>query len=181
MQVNINAAAGGQIKKNFWNNVHFHPTDAVEDIWGQTILNKFKEQKCAQYLRLYTMFEDMVTRDENGNLVFDFSEQDKRFDIVVNMGFKVLLCFNFMPVVMAADPVNLSGKRYKDKRFCRSKPADYKEWQMLCQAQTQHLIDRYGIETISQWFFHCWNEPDLGFWMYPEFFFEVLRSRKKPR
>ena len=181
MQVNINAAAGSQIKKNFWNNVHFHPTDAVEDFWGQTILNKFKEQKCAQYLRLYAMFEDMVTRDENGNLVFDFSEQDKRFDIVVNMGFKVLLCFNFMPVVMAADPVNLSGKRYKDKRFCRSKPADYKEWQMLCQAQTQHLIDRYGIETISQWFFHCWNEPDLGFWMYPEFFFECTPEQQEAK
>ena len=181
MLLNVNAAATGERKRNFWNNVHFHPTDAVEDVWGQTILNKFSDQKCAQYLRLYSMFEDVVSRDANGNLVFDFSEQDKRFDIVVNMGFKVLLCFNFMPVVMAADPVNLSGKRYKDKRFCRSKPADYTEWQMLCKAQTQHLIDRYGIETISQWFFHCWNEPDLGFWMYPEFFFECTPQQKEAK
>ena len=81
MQVNVNAALGGKVKKNFWNNVHFHPTDAVEDVWGQEVLTKFAEQKCAQYLRLYSMFEDVVSRDENGNLVFDFSEQDKRFDI----------------------------------------------------------------------------------------------------
>ena len=181
MLLNIDTSAQGEVKKNFWNNVHFHPTDAVEDIWGQEILAKFKQQNCAQYLRLYAMFEDIVTRDEEGKLVFDFSEQDRRLDIVVNMGFKVLLCFNFMPVVMAADPVNLSNKRYKDKHFCRSKPADYKEWQALCQAQTQHLVDRYGIEEISGWFFHCWNEPDLGFWMYPEFFFECTPEQKEAK
>ena len=181
MQTCITLPASGKAFPNFWNNVHFHPTDAVEDLWGQEILRKFADQQCARYLRLYAMFEDMVTRDEKGNLVFDFSEQDKRFDIVVNMGFKVLLCFNFMPVAMAADPVNISGKRYKDKHFCRSKPACYEEWQQLCRCQTQHLVDRYGIETISQWRFHCWNEPDLGFWMYPEFFFECTPEQKEAK
>ena len=68
MQINVNAAANGSLKKNFWNNVHFHPTDAVEDVWGQEVLNKFAQQKCAQYLRLYAMFEDIVTRDEEGKL-----------------------------------------------------------------------------------------------------------------
>ena len=48
MQINVNAAANGSLKKNFWNNVHFHPTDAVEDVWGQEVLNKFAQQKCAQ-------------------------------------------------------------------------------------------------------------------------------------
>ena len=122
MQTCITLPASGKSLPNFWNNIHFHPTDAVEDLWGQEILRKFADQQSAQYLRLYAMFEDMVTRNENGELVFDFSEQDKRFDIVVGMGFKVLLCFNFMPVAMASDPVNISGKRYKDKHFCRSKP-----------------------------------------------------------
>ena len=181
MQINVNTNTPAKCKPNFWNNVHFHPTDAVEDVWGQEVLDKFASDKCAQYLRLYAMFEDVVSRDENGKLVFDFSEQDARFDIVVAKGFKVLLCFNFMPVVMAADPVNLSGKRYKDKRFCRSNPADYTEWQELCRAQTAHLIERYGLETISQWRFHCWNEPDLGFWMYPEFFFECTKEMQEAK
>ena len=181
MQLSLNAALPGEKKSNFWNNVHFHPTDAVEDIWGGEILDNFAKDGSARYLRLYAMFEDIVTRDEEGKLQFDFSEQDKRFDIVVEKGFKVLLCFNFMPIVMAADPVNLSGKRYKDKRFCRSKPADYSEWQTLCRVQTEHLVERYGIEIISTWLFHCWNEPDLGFWIYPQFFFECTPEMKEEK
>lgn len=181
MQLTLNAASCGKSNPNFWNNVHFHPTDAVEDIWGGEILDKLARDGSARYLRLYAMFEDIVSRDEDGNLIFDFSEQDRRLDIVVEKGFKVLLCFNFMPVVMADDPVNLSGKRYKDKHFCRSKPGDYKEWQELCYRQTAHLVERYGIETVSTWLFHCWNEPDLGFWMYPEFFFQCTPEMKEAK
>ena len=165
--LHLNALSSGIQKPNFWNNIHFHPTDAVEDLWGHEILEKLRDGS-ARYIRLYTMFEDVVTRNADGTLQFDFSEQDKRFDYMVNAGYKVLLCFNFMPVVMAKDPNELSGLRYKDKRFCRSNPADYKEWEQLCNAQAQHLIDRYGLETVSQWLFHCWNEPDLGFWMFKD-------------
>ena len=177
----IHAGAAGTVRRNFWNNVHLHPTDAVEDLWGQEILNRWAADGTAQYLRLYTMFEDMVSRDGDGTLVFDFSDQDRRLDFAVSKGFKLLLCFNFMPVAMAADPVNLSGKRYKDKHFCRSKPADYEEWRLLCRKQTEHLVGRYGLETVSQWLFHCWNEPDLGFWMFPKFFFECTPEEKEEK
>lgn len=176
--ITLNARAEGISKPNFWNNIHFHPTDAVEDIWGQEILEKLRDGS-ARYVRLYTMFEDIVTRDEDGTLRFDFSDQDKRLDYMVSAGYKLLLCFNFMPVAMAKRPMEISGTRYKDKHFCRSNPADYKEWETLCQTQAQHWIDRYGIDTVSQWLFHCWNEPDLGFWIYPEFFFELPPEKQE--
>ena len=78
MQIKINAIEQGQQKPNFWNNIHFHPTDAVEDIWGQDILDKLAADGSARYVRLYTMFEDVVSRNEQGQLVFDFSAQDVR-------------------------------------------------------------------------------------------------------
>jgi xylan 1,4-beta-xylosidase len=28
----------------------------------------------------------------------------------------------------------------------------------------QHLINRYGFEEVSQWYFEVWNEPNLDFW-----------------
>ena len=166
----IDAAEKGTALHNFWNNIHFHPTDAVEDLWGQQILEQVKADHVAQYVRLYTMFDDIVTRDETGKLVFDFSDQDQRLDYMVSKGFKILLCFNFMPVVMAKTPTELSGRRYKDKHFCRSNPADYSEWKLLCYTQAKHLIDRYGEDEIATWRFHCWNEPDLPFWICPKFF-----------
>ena len=179
MELVIDAAERGTALPNFWNHIHFHPTDAVEDLWGREILDRVAEDRAAQYIRLYTMFEDIVTRDENGKLVFDFSDQDRRLDYMVAKGFKVLLCFNFMPVVMGKTPTELSKRRYKDKHFCRSNPADYEEWKLLCRTQTRHLIDRYGEEEIAAWKFHCWNEPDLGYWIYPKFFCECTEEERE--
>jgi xylan 1,4-beta-xylosidase len=28
----------------------------------------------------------------------------------------------------------------------------------------RHLVDRYGIEEVSQWYFEVWNEPNIDFW-----------------
>eukprot|EP00966_Prymnesium_polylepis_P306495 7082452-Prymnesium_polylepis.1 len=28
----------------------------------------------------------------------------------------------------------------------------------------RHLLERYGEETISRWFFEVWNEPTISFW-----------------
>ena len=41
---------------NFWNHIHFHPTDAIEDRWGQNILGKVSEDKVAGTVRMHTMF-----------------------------------------------------------------------------------------------------------------------------
>jgi len=165
MQITVDVKGKKLPLQNFWNNIHFHPTDAVEDTWGQRILDIIASKNMAQYVRLYTMFEDIVTRDYSGRLHFDFTEQDRRLDYMVGKGFKLLLCFNFMPQCMAAEPNILSGPRYKNKRFCRSEPSDYAEWSEVCAEQVRHLIERYGIEEVSRWYFHCWNEPDLGFWL----------------
>ena len=29
---------------------------------------------------------------------------------------------------------------------------------------TKHLVDRYGIDEVAQWYFEVWNEPNLDFW-----------------
>lgn len=179
MELVINAAGSGTALRNFWNNMHFHPTDAVEDLWGREILDRVAADRSAQYVRLYTMFEDIVTRDETGKLVFDFSDQDRRLDYMVSKGFKILLCFNFMPVAMGKTPTELSGRRYKDKHFCRSNPADYDEWKQLCHTQAKHLIDRYGEDEVASWRMHCWNEPDLGYWIYPKFFCDCTPEERE--
>jgi xylan 1,4-beta-xylosidase len=28
----------------------------------------------------------------------------------------------------------------------------------------QHLVERYGIDEVSQWYFEVWNEPNIDFW-----------------
>ena len=70
--------------KNFWNNIHFHPTDAIEDAWGQRILDQIAEDHVAKTVRMYTMFEDIVTQSDDGTLQYDFTLNDLRIDYLLN-------------------------------------------------------------------------------------------------
>ena len=87
---------------NFWNHIHFHPTDAIEDAWGKRILDRVGADKAAQTVRMYTMFEDIVTMDEEGKLCYDFRVTDLRLDYMVEKGFHVLLSYNFIPDCIAS-------------------------------------------------------------------------------
>ena len=149
MKINVNLNKPARRQINFWNHIHFHPTDAIEDHWGQRILGRIERDHVAKMIRMHTMFEDMVTRGADGALKYDFSDTDTRIDYLTAHGFDLLLCFDFMPVCMASDPLtNFSGVRYKNKRFNRSAPKDYAEWEEVCRVYTRHLIDRYGEERV---------------------------------
>src|ERR1700722_10355470 len=45
-----------------------------------------------------------------------------------------------------------------------SPPKDYEKWNDMIAHFARHLIDRYGIEEVSHWYFEVWNEPNLDFW-----------------
>ena len=158
----VKANEHGEPIHNFWNNIHFHPTDAIEDDWGRRILDQVSEDHAAQYVRMYAMLEDIVSRGKNGILEYDFSKTDERIDYLIQKGFRLLICFNFLPKAIAAKPECMSVlARYKGKRINTSEPADYEEWEEICYRYTEHLLKRYGEDTLSKWYFHCWNEPDL--------------------
>lgn len=160
--------------KNYWNNVHFHPTDAIEDEWGQRILNKFAEDNIAQTVRLYTMFEDIVSMDSEGNLQYDFSLNDERIDYLLSKGFNIMLIYAYVPACLAIDPEEVSSMcknktRYKGKMIITSPPKSYTVWEEVCATYTAHIVERYGEETVAKWYLQCHNEPDASvFWMRDE-------------
>jgi len=147
---------------NFWNGIHFHPTDAIEDAWGQRILDTVSADGVADTVRMYAMLEDIVTMDTDGRLQYDFTQNDIRLDYMLSKGFRIFLSYNFMPACIARDPSLVTGKRYKGKTICSSIPKDYSLWEEVCYTYTRHLVERYGKETVSGWYLQCWNEPDLG-------------------
>lgn len=170
LKVRVEVRERREALHNFWNHIHFHPTDAIEDRWGRQILDQVSEDGAARYVRIYAMLEDVVTRDSQGNLQYDFRETDRRIDYLVEKGFGLLICFNFLPQVIAADPECVSWlARYKGKHINTSKPKDYEEWQEICRIYTEHLKVRYGEERLGTWYIHCWNEPD-----FPDYFLSSL-------
>jgi xylan 1,4-beta-xylosidase len=45
-----------------------------------------------------------------------------------------------------------------------SPPKSWDKWSDLITHFARHLVDRYGIDEVSQWYFEVWNEPNLDFW-----------------
>ena len=90
----------GEIR-NFWNHIVFHPTDAIEDDWGQKILNQIAEDRAAKTVRIYNMFEDIVTLGEDGQLAYDYTLNDYRIDYLLAHGFTPMISYAFVPPFMA--------------------------------------------------------------------------------
>jgi len=68
---------------------------------------------------------------------------------------------SFMPRKLAAQ---LSEHAFWYKPIV-SPPKDMNRWSDLVSHFAQHLVDRYDIREVSNWYFEVWNEPNLDFWV----------------
>jgi xylan 1,4-beta-xylosidase len=93
---------------------------------------------------------------------YNFSYVDQIYDGLLANHVRPFVELSFMPKKMASDPAALHAFWYKQNV---SPPKDYALWDAMITAFTQHLIDRYGIEEVSQWRFEVWNEPNIDFWV----------------
>ncbi len=160
------------IKKQpkFWNHALFHPTDAIEDPWGKRILDRISEDGAIKTVRIYSMFEDIVSVGEDGALCYDFHLSDLRLDYLLDKGFELLIAYGGMPGCIASSvdraiSMSKNKTRYKGKLWHSAPPRDYALWEEICFVYTSHLVERYGEETVANWHCQCFNEPDGSFWM----------------
>lgn len=167
----VHAEDAGRPLRNFWNNIHFHPTDAIEDDWGQRILDTVARDGAAETVRMYAMLEDIVTMDESGALQYDFTLNDRRLDYMLSRGFGIFLTYCFIPPCIALETditssVAKAKTRYKGKVIYPTIPRDYGLWEEICREYTRHIVDRYGEDTVSGWYLQCYNEPDVTSFFY---------------
>jgi xylan 1,4-beta-xylosidase len=116
-----------------------------------------------QYVRFHAIFHDengVYDEDGQGNPVYNFSYVDQIYDGLLAHGVKPFVEISFMPKKLAATP-NLHAFWYRPSP---APPKDYSKWDALISAFAQHLIERYGLDEVSQWYFEVWNEPNIDFW-----------------
>ncbi|MGN1349032.1 MAG: hypothetical protein ACI4VI_08820 [Acutalibacteraceae bacterium] len=93
----------------------------------------------------------------NRTKLFSFYQVAKIYDKLLEIGLKPFVELGFMPSALA------SGKKtvfyYKGNV---TMPKNMSEWQDFIRAFARFLIDRYGEEEVSSWYFEVWNEPDLS-------------------
>jgi xylan 1,4-beta-xylosidase len=126
-------------------------------------LREVKSATDFKYLRFHAILHDEVgVYDENasGHPVYNFSYVDQIYDGLLANHVRPFVELSFMPRKLAAEQT-LQAFWYKP---VVAPPKDWDKWGDLISHFTQHLVDRYGLAEVSQWYFEVWNEPNLDFW-----------------
>jgi xylan 1,4-beta-xylosidase len=117
-----------------------------------------------EYVRFHAIFHDEVglyDEDAQGSSLYNFSYVDQIYDGLLANGVRPFVEISFMPKKLAARDA-LHAFWYKQNV---SPPKDYAKWDALITRFAQHLVERYGIGEVSQWYFEVWNEPNIDFWV----------------
>src|ERR1700691_6609632 len=116
------------------------------------------------YVRFHNILHDEVgvyDEDEQGHPIYNFSYVDQIYDGLLKNGVRPVVEISFMPKKLAFNPDALHPFWYKPNV---SPPKSMEKWDDLMTHFAQHLVDRYGINEVSQWYFEVWNEPNIDFW-----------------
>jgi xylan 1,4-beta-xylosidase len=126
-------------------------------------LRAVKQATDFKYVRFHAIFHDEVglyDENEQGTPVYNFSYVDQIYDGLLANGVRPFVELSFMPKKLASKEI-LQAFWYKPNV---SPPKDWNRWDDLITQFTKHLIERYGIDEVRQWYFEVWNEPNLDFW-----------------
>ncbi len=126
-------------------------------------LRATKEITDFRYVRFHDILDDDVgvySVDKHGRPEYNFSYVDQIYDGLLANGVRPFVELSFMPGALAASQ-KPHAFWYKP---LANPPKDYARWGELVYAFTKHLVDRYGLDEVAQWYFEVWNEPNIDFW-----------------
>lgn len=126
-------------------------------------LREVKKITDFRYVRFHAIFHDelgVYDEDPAGNPIFNFTYVGQVYDGLLANGVRPIVEISFMPKKLAARQ-DIHPFWYKQNV---SPPKDYAKWDALIRNFAQFLVNRYGIEEVSQWYFEVWNEPNIDFW-----------------
>lgn len=135
----------------------------LRDSYQQGHIREVRKVTEFQYVRFHAIFHDEVgvyDEDDKDNPNHNFSYVDQIYDGLLQDGIRPFVELSFMPRKLAARQ-DIHPFWYKQ---VVAPPKDYARWDDLIRHFALHLIDRYGIDEVSQWYFEVWNEPNIDFW-----------------
>jgi xylan 1,4-beta-xylosidase len=126
-------------------------------------LRAVRDVSAVAYVRFHGIFLDelgVYSEGPKGEPRYNFSYVDQVYDGLLANGVRPFVELSFMPRQLAQRDVRQSFWY----RPIVSPPKSYKSWDGLIDAFARHLVERYGIDEVSRWYFEVWNEPNLDFW-----------------
>ena len=110
------------------------------------------------YIRGHGIMDDDVSTYLGGgpNMFNVFST----FDFYLSINIYPIVEISFMPISLAQDPT----QTVFHYRGGTSPPASFSQWYTYIYDFTSALVERYGVETVRNFKFEVWNEPNCGFY-----------------
>jgi xylan 1,4-beta-xylosidase len=163
--IEIDAAAPSHPFPHFWEKM-FGSGRAILSLREsyRADLREAKRITGFDYVRFHAILHDEVgvyDEDAQGNPVYNYSYVDQIYDGLLENRVRPFVELSFMPKKLASDPKALHAFWYKQNV---SAPKDWDRWEQLIENLTRHLVERYGIDEVAQWYFEVWNEPNIDFW-----------------
>jgi xylan 1,4-beta-xylosidase len=115
------------------------------------------------YVRFHAILHDEIgiyDEDKHGGPRYNFSYVDQIYDGLLENGVRPFVELSFMPRKLAS---RKTVQSFSYHPFV-APPRDYARWDALITNFAAHLVARYGIDEVAQWYFEVWNEPNLDFW-----------------
>jgi xylan 1,4-beta-xylosidase len=126
-------------------------------------LRSVKDATNFGFVRFHGIFDRSVgvyAVDSKGRPDYNFTYVDQIYDGLLEQGVRPFVELSFMPPELASRQQSM-GFWYDP---IVAPPKNWRQWNDLVRHFAQHLVDRYGIGEVSQWYFEVWNEPNTTFW-----------------
>jgi xylan 1,4-beta-xylosidase len=110
---------------------------------------------------------NVYTEDANGTPIYSWTILDQIFDAYAAAHVRPMVELGFMPEALSIHPQPyhigwpLKPGEVEGWSF---PPKDYKRWQELNRQVAAHMVQRYGLEAVSGWYWEVWNEPNLQYY-----------------
>ena len=165
VKVAIDAQAKGTAFPHFWERMFGsgHAVLALRDDYRRD-LEMVKQATGFTYVSPHGILDREVgvfELDKQGRPVYNFSYVDQIYDGLLARGVKPYVELSFMPPDLDSKP---DAEKVFFYQLRASPPKNYALWDGLIEAFARHLVERYGIDEVSSWYFEVWNEPDIAFW-----------------
>ena len=163
-EVPIDAAESGRPFPHFWEQM-FGSGRAALSLRAsyRQDLAATRQITAIQYVRFHAILDDEIglySEDAQGRPIYNFSYIDQIYDGLLENHVRPFVELSFMPSALAS---SLKPHAFWYKPL-PNPPASYTKWGDLVRTLTRHLVDRYGVAEVSQWYFEVWNEPNIDFW-----------------